>query len=329
MTLLFDKARSIESPALAPEAQRGNAVGDGAAVLEIGLVNNMPDAALRATERQFVRVLNAAAGQSIVRLHCFALPSVPRGAAAKARIDSLYADVADLGKIKLDGLIVTGAEPRAAALPHEDYWPALTELIDWAEANTRSTIWSCLAAHAAVLHLDGIERRKLDRKCSGVYQSVKRQDDALLADLKWPLRVPHSRLNDLPIDELSVHGYRILATLPDAGVDIFVRQQNSRFVFLQGHPEYDPVSLQREYQRDLCRFLSGERNCYPDYPANYFDAATELALDGFRARAVAQRDPKLFAILPAFTLRLGVAAETESAATALFCNWLKSLAVPR
>ena len=73
-------------------------------------------------------------------------------------------------------MIVTGAEPIAATLPEEPFWQDLTDMIDWAKTNTRSTIWSCLAAHAAVLHLDGIERQRLDTKCSGIYDCAKVTD---------------------------------------------------------------------------------------------------------------------------------------------------------
>jgi homoserine O-succinyltransferase len=327
MTLLFDKARSIASPTLAPASLRDDATSG--AVLEIGLVNNMPDAALQATERQFMRLLKAGAGNNHVRLHCFSLPSVERGPAAQARIDSLYSNVADLGRIRLDGLIVTGAEPRAATLPKEPYWQALTELVDWAEANTRSTIWSCLAAHAAVLHLDGIQRRRLERKCSGVYASERLTDDALLADLPLPLQVSHSRLNDLAADDLRARDYRILTQSPRAGVDIFVRRRRSQFVFFQGHPEYDAMSLQREYLRDLGRFLAGERDSVPDLPVDYFDAETEAGLEVVREQATVERTPALMTRLPHLGLRPGLAAETEAAATTIFRNWLTLLSSTR
>src|ERR1700761_7960490 len=177
MTVPLDKHRRIVSPALAPtqprEADRLDPGKTSDAVLRIGLVNNMPDPALQATERQFTRLLQAAAGDRRVHLHCFSLPSVQRSSQAKALMAGRYADIADLGRLKLDGLIVTGAEPVAAALPEEPFWKDLTDVIDWAEGNTRSAIWSCLAAHAAVLHLDGIERQRLDVKCSGVYDCAK------------------------------------------------------------------------------------------------------------------------------------------------------------
>ena len=197
MTILFDKHRLIVSPALAPAQPRDadefdRAANAADAVLTIGLVNNMPDSALQATERQFIRLLKAAAGNNRIHLHCFSLPSVKRSQPAKSRVDGQYADIADLDRLKIDGLIVTGAEPNAATLPEEPFWQELTEIIDWAEANTRSTIWSCLAAHAAVLHLDGIERQRLDAKCSGIFDCAKA--DRRLADGRMSARRSRCRI---------------------------------------------------------------------------------------------------------------------------------------
>src|SRR5205807_6748699 len=141
--------RPIASPALAP----GEDEFARPAELTIGLVNNMPDTALKATERQFMRLLTAAAGNVRIRFHCFSLPSVARSQAAQWRVDTEYTAIADLTRLQFDGLIVTGAEPIAATLPEEPFWQDLTDVIDWAKTHTRSTIWSCLAAHAAVKHL--------------------------------------------------------------------------------------------------------------------------------------------------------------------------------
>jgi homoserine O-succinyltransferase len=104
------------------------------ATLHIGLVNNMPDMALRATELQFARLLKEAAGNFDVRLHLFAIPEIPRGEAAISRMDGFYADVASLPGAGMDALIITGAEPHTDGLSDELYWPALTRLMDWAES---------------------------------------------------------------------------------------------------------------------------------------------------------------------------------------------------
>jgi peptidoglycan/xylan/chitin deacetylase (PgdA/CDA1 family) len=112
MTLLFDKDRPIKSPALAPA--QGAFERAGAAELTIALVNNMPDSALKATERQFMRLVQAAAGDIRVNFHCFSLPTVARSKQASEHIAHDYADIADLDRVGIDGLIVTGAKARAS-----------------------------------------------------------------------------------------------------------------------------------------------------------------------------------------------------------------------
>ncbi len=316
--LLFDKRQSIASPALAPSDDVF--ATDDQVELTIGLVNNMPDTALKATERQFMRLLSAAAGNARIRFHCFSLPSLRRSPTAQSHIDKEYTDIADLDRLEIDGLIVTGAEPIAPALPQEPLWRDLAGVVDWAKTNTRSTIWSCLAAHAAVLHLDGIERRRLDTKCSGIYRCAQRGEDWLTRGLPSILKISHSRLNDVREADLASRGYQVLTKSDAAGVDIFVKQFQSRFIFFQGHPEYDALSLQREYMRDLARFLSGQRDDYPAIPANYFDAATEALLAGFEKRAGREREPTLAAELPGLTLRSDIAA--GAAANVIFRNWL-------
>lgn len=322
MSVLIARDQGIASPALVP-AESDLARDHGGAELTIGLINNMPDTALKATERQFIRLLQAAAGPRRIRFHCFSLPSVKRSPEAKWHVESEYSDLSDLRRQAFDGLIVTGAEPVAAKLDQEPYWRDLTELIDWAKVNTRSTIWSCLAAHAAVLHLDRVERQRLPSKCHGIFDCVAVTGDPLTRDAPAPLKVSHSRLNELIEGDLAQAGYQVLTRSALAGVDVFVRQYDSRFVFFQGHPEYDALSLQREYLRDIGRYLARERENYPHLPVSYFDAATEGKLARFEKRARHQRHPALTNELPALTLRSDIAA--GSAAAALFRNWLQYL----
>jgi homoserine O-succinyltransferase len=321
MTILIDREQGLSSPALVPGDDLARDQGD--AELTIGLINNMPDAALKATERQFMKLLQAAAGPRRIRFHCFSLPTVKRSPEAKWHVESEYCDLSDLRRQRFDGLIVTGAEPIAAELRQEPYWHDLTELIDWAKTNTRSTIWSCLAAHAAVLHLDGIERRRLPAKCHGVFDCEPVTPDTLTRDTPIPLKVSHSRLNEIAERDLAEAGYQVLTRSAEAGVDIFARRYASRFVFFQGHPEYDALSLQREYLRDIGRYLARERETYPRLPVCYFDAATEEKLDRFEKRARQGRHPALAHDLPALNLRSDIAAGT--AAAALFRNWLHDL----
>src|SRR3984893_8518780 len=324
MTVLLEKRRLIVSPGLAPtQLRREDKLGHPQHAdvdLTIGLINNMPDPALQATERQFMRLLRQGAGNVRIDFHCFSLPSVHRSQTAKWRIERQYTDIADLGRLNLDGLIVTGAEPNAKTLPQEPFWQNLTDIVDWAKANTRSTIWSCLAAHAAVLHLDGIERHRLNAKCSGVYDCAKVTDNWLTEDAPSPLKISHSRINELRASDLAARHYQLLTASPEAGVDIFAKRLGSQFIFFQGHPEYDALSLQREYLRDITRFLAGERDNYPAFPTGYFDIETENKLASFRKRASVERRLPLSVELPSLTLRQDIAA--GAAATVIFRNWL-------
>ncbi|MBW8853023.1 MAG: homoserine O-succinyltransferase, partial [Bradyrhizobium sp.] len=152
--------------------------------LAIGLVNNMPDGALQATEQQFRELLDAAAGEEYeVRLRLFSFPELVRDEAGRHYVADHYEPIAQLWSGALDGLIVTGAEPRTDAIPDEVYWPSLTRLVDWAIDSRTSTVWSCLAAHAAVLYLDGIVRRRFDQKLSGIFRCTRVADDPLVAGL--------------------------------------------------------------------------------------------------------------------------------------------------
>jgi len=132
--------------------------------LTIGLINNMPDAALESTEIQFSRLIGSAAGDIPVRLQLYSLPNLPRSESAQQHLNQFYFKIDELWMSPCDALIITGTEPRQADLREEAYWTVLTEVFDWAQSNALSTVVSCLAAHAAVLHNDGIKRHRLSDK---------------------------------------------------------------------------------------------------------------------------------------------------------------------
>lgn len=293
--------------------------------LDIGLVNNMPGKALRATERQFLTLLDSAAAGIIVRLWLFALPNVPRTDSGRRHIDSFYSSVDDLWNRPLDGLIVTGMEPRAPKLNDEPHWPNMRRLIEWAESNTQSTIWSCLAAHAAVLHMDGIHRRRLSEKRFGLFDCHRVSDHPLLTGVPSPIVVPHSRWNDVAEEELSASGYSVLTRSPNAGVDMFVKQRQSLFVFLQGHPEYEANTLLMEYIRDVGRFLRRESEQYPPMPEAYFDRDTVAALSALETRASSDRREQLLADFPQLVTARHRTNQWHSPAVRVYGNWLRHL----
>ena len=179
-------------------------------------------------------------------------------------------------------------------------------MVDWARDNTASTIWSCLAAHAAVLHVDGIERRPLADKLFGIFDCEPAASHPMTSDATSGLRVPHSRYNDLPERALTDCGYRILTRSAVAGVDMFARQDKSFHLFLQGHPEYEAKTLLREYRRDVGRYLRRERDDYPGLPHGYFDGEATAIAAAFRERALRDRREHLIANFPIGALDAGL-----------------------
>ncbi len=294
--------------------------------LKIGIVNNMPDAALLATERQFLRLLEPASRDFDIHIGFYYLPEIARGEAARMQMRARYEPASALPAAGLDALLVTGCEPLEPDMRQEVYWPSLARLIDWAKDHTISTIWSCLAAHAAVLHLDGIKRRKLPRKLSGVYEFARASDHRLLGDLPNGVPVAHSRLNGLLQEDLIDSGYEVLTASATAGVDAFAKSYASLFVFLQGHPEYETDSLYREYRRDMLRFLKSERDTCPAVPENYFDSADLRRLQAFTEDAKAVKHPELIERFPTFEeLRLS-ASNWQASSARLFANWIAYVA---
>ena len=263
-------------PAARERRLRRGAFADRGRRLRIDLVNNMPDAAMFATQRQFVKLLEEGSRGYEVTLGFLTMDGVERGAQARAEMAGLYRPAWRLRESPPDAVIFTGAEPRAAELDQEPYWDELTGLIDTARACTFSTLASCLAAHALVLHRDGVRRRRVENKWSGLYPISLATPHPLTRGLR-PGPVPHSRWNGLDEAELVAKGYVILTRAAPSGVDMFAKDDGHLTVCFQGHPEYDGDTLAREYRRDVGRAAAGGRRPAP--PVDYFDPETERRLE--------------------------------------------------
>jgi len=291
--------------------------------IRIGLVNNMPEAAFKATENQFVSLLQSASEGLAVELSLYVLRGVAVPASNGDPAASRYACVDELYGQSLDGLIVTGTEPLTAALKDEPYWESFVQLLDWARDNTRSTIWSCLAAHAAILHMDGIERRRNHAKHFGVFQCHRESDDGLLKGVAPRFAIPHSRWNGVDARELEAHGYRVVSRTADAEVDAFTKQGKSMFVFFQGHPEYATDTLLREYRRDIGRYIRSDAGIYPQVPHGYFDRASEKAFSSLRESASSRPSNELLAGVAAVMEKVQIENTWQPTAARLYRNWLE------
>lgn len=296
-------------------------------VLEIALVNNMPDGAVEDTENQFCRLLSTVTDGIPVHVRFYTLPSVPRTPKLQRYIEERYTSFNSLFSLSVDGAIITGTEPHQPDLTKEPYWPEMVELLNWSEENTNSTILSCLAAHAGVLHSDGIVRTPLPDKQFGVFEYRKASLHPLTTGAREVMRFPHSRWNGVQEEALRLAGYSVLTRSNEAGVDAFIKERKKAlFVHFQGHPEYEARTLLKEYRRDVRRYLKGEREKYPSLPHGYFDGDMMDALVKFRAKALVRRAEETMEMFPAETSFAALRNGWQESATQIYRNWLGHLA---
>ena len=258
--------------------------------LHVGILNMMPDAALEATERQFLRLLTACNRIVQFYVHLFTMPGIPRSGTALEHVAKYYEPYSSLREQGLDALLITGANPVEADIRDEPYWDSLREIMDWADANVASTLCSCLSSHAAFKQYYGIERTPLPTKQWGVYSHrVTAPLHPLVRNINSRFDAPHSRWNNVPRETLESAGIRVLAESEVAGVQLASSADGIRWVYFQGHPEYDVNSLMKEYKREVMRYSSGVIDDYPPYPDGYFTDAAIVLLEEHKEAAVAQR----------------------------------------
>jgi homoserine O-succinyltransferase len=247
--------------------------------LHIGFLNMMPDAALKATEHQFIRLIGASNQIAQFYVYPFSIPEMDRGAEAQEHIDQHYFEFSDLREQGLDAMIITGANPVSPILENEAFWDPLMEIVDWAGSNVASMLCSCLATHALVKFNHGIERQRLPRKKWGVYShQISAPDHPLTWEINTRFDAPHSRYNDVTREQLEQAGLRVLAESEAAGVHLAVSSDQFRAIYFQGHPEYDAISLLKEYKREAVRYIQDIRDTEPPLPRNFFsDDAAAIA----------------------------------------------------
>ena len=291
-------------------------------VIRIALINNMPDGAFIASEQQFRSIIGAALPDARLHFLLFNSRAIRRKPEIEVYAGCNYIALDQLQNYHFDAVVVTGAEPVAANLRDEPFWADLSFVFDLVNKRRTPTLFSCLAAHAAVLHYDGIPRVRLERKRSGIFAQTFSNKHDLHPAGQNHATIPHSRWNTLDSGLLHAAGYSILSHV-GADVDIFTKQHGSPMLFLQGHPEYDAHTLRAEYQRDLMLYWCGKREQAPNFPVSYFDTETQNTISGLMRSAVmltpAEACRQLVAILslsnPANTWR-------DSAGT-LIGSWMK------
>jgi homoserine O-succinyltransferase len=292
--------------------------------LTCAFVNNMPDGAFDATERQFLTLLDAGAGSEVVEVRRFALAWVPRGERVAARIAEEYLDLAVLRAAPPDLLIVTGSNPLEEKIEDEHYWSDLAELLTWGSEQVDSMLLSCLSAHAALTIFDGIPRCLLPTKCTGVFPQEAEDAHPLTVGLASGLPLPHSRRSTVPENALRRAGYHIALQSEAVGWSVATRViGRANVVLVQAHPEYEPSSLLREYHRDARRYVLYERDellCLPLHCVAPQD--WEQLKDLHRAITEDRRDPALVDAYPFDEVGERAPWPWANAARRLYANWL-------
>jgi homoserine O-succinyltransferase/O-acetyltransferase len=292
--------------------------------LHIGLLNMMPDAALTATERQFFRLIGQSNQIAQFYVHPFTFKELRRGPEASAYVAQHYETFDSIKEQGLDALIITGAQPPQADLSLEPFWKPLIGVIDWAYANVTSTLCSCLSTHAVLQFRYQQKRRPQGFKRWGVYpHRVVDRRHPLVADVNTRFDVPHSRFYDISRAQFESAGLHILVESEIAGVHLAVSEDGFRLIFNQGHPEYDTVSLLKEYKREVLRYAVGERGDYPPFIENYFDAQTAAILEEYKEQVIVARAAgETIPTLPE-TLIAGALDNTwHDTAEAVINNWV-------
>ncbi len=253
--------------------------------LHIGLLNMMPDKALAATERQFFRLVGESNPIAQFYVHPFSLPEIERSSEARDYVNRYYEPFDRIREEGLDALIVTGANVVGQELANQPFWEPLKAVIDWASENVTSTLCSCLATHAVLLFRYGQHRIHQPNKIWGVFSHrVVDKTHPLVNDVNTRFDVPHSRWNAVTREQFDAAGLRVLVESEDAGVHLATSADGFRLVFSQGHPEYDTVSLLKEYKREVGLYAAGERKDYTVFPEHYLGARERALLNEYRER---------------------------------------------
>lgn len=290
--------------------------------LHIAVLNLMPDTALRATDRQFARLVASFGDRANLWFHVFSMGVEARGAAAREHIEVHYQSLAGIRELPVDALIVTGANPSYVDMTREAFWPGMFEVFSWAEHAVHSTLCSCFATHAIFKLYWGVERVRLPQKMWGVYSHEIVRPHRLVEGLTTPVRAPHSHYYDLSRERMEAVGAEVLIESEEAGVHMAVHDDFG-FVFFQGHPEYDDISILKEYKREVWRFVTRQRGTYPHTPEHYFSDSAITVLDEYRARALYRDETEPIPDFPEDALGEGLANTWRQTGFAIYRNWLQ------
>ncbi len=229
--------------------------------LDILILNLMP--LKQDAELQLMRSLSNTPLQvniSLIRTMTYESKHAPKG-----HLERFYTDFSSIKDRKWDGFIITGAPIEKMEFEDVEYWDELKEIMDWSEKNVTSTIHICWGAQAGLYYRYGVQKHELDKKLSGIYMHhTFHRKTPLVRGFDDIFYVPHSRYTGVDKDEIVKNPHlEIVAESDEAGPYLIIGDEGKN-IFVTGHPEYDILTLDKEYKRDLAKGLN------PDIPVNYY-----------------------------------------------------------
>ena len=182
-----------------------------------------------------------------------------------SHLEQFYMTFDDVKEKKFDGLIITGAPVEQMEFEEVAYWEELKQIMDWSETNVTSTLHICWGAQAGLFHHYGVHKEMLSSKLSGVYRHrVLNRKEPLVRGFDDDFFAPHSRYTGISKEDVEKSGvFTVLAESDEAGYFILLAE-GGKNIFVLGHPEYDRLTLDKEYKRDLAKGIN------PDIPVNYY-----------------------------------------------------------
>ena len=231
--------------------------------LQILILNLMP--LKEDTELQILRLLSNSPLQLDITFMMVKTHHVKNGSIS--HLNKFYQCFEEIKENYYDGMIITGAPIEMMEFEEVDYWDELKQIFDWAEKHVTSTMFQCWGAQAALYYFYGIQKHVLPEKLSGLYwHRVLNRKIPLVRGFDDIFLCPHSRHTDVALEDLRKNPeITVLAESDEAGF-FLAMAENGRKVFVQGHPEYDRMTLDKEYHRDVDKGMENvmiPRNYYP------------------------------------------------------------------
>lgn len=170
-------------------------------------------------------------------------------------LETFYKTFEEIKHINFDGMIITGAPVEQMAFEEVNYWDEIMAIMEWSKKHVTSTFHICWGAQAGLYYHYGIPKYPIEKKIFGIFEHIQVEDEKLLQGLDDYVQIPHSRHSEVKLEDIKkCDALKLLLYSEESGVGV-VSSKDGKHIFITGHCEYDPLTLEQEYKRDLSRNL--------------------------------------------------------------------------